>query len=162
MSENLRITVPRANWSVGSLLTLYVRGVAGCGFVTFTTPEAAGKAIMLNGEDFHGRPIKCELSQGRPQTPGKKDFGKSPRKPFEQSAKPPNCTTIFFGNLSYDIDDDAVKDFFKDCGEVKNCRWLTDRESGQFKGCGFIEVSSSTCCRLKAQNLTPTLCFLPL
>lgn len=102
---------------------------------------------MLSGEDFHGRPIKCELSQGRPNTPNK-----TPRKPFEQSAKPSNCTTIFMGNLSFDIDDDAVKDFFKDCGDVKHCRWLSDRESGQFKGCGFIEVSK----RLDA----PPFCYV--
>lgn len=27
----------------------------------------------------------------------------------------------------------------QDCGEVKKIRWLTDRESGQFKGCGFVD-----------------------
>merc|ERR1712216_610556 len=68
----------------------------GCGFVTFSTAEAATKALELNGQDFGGRPIKCELSQGRKSKPG------TPAKKFEQSAKPAGCTTIFFGNLSYD------------------------------------------------------------
>jgi hypothetical protein len=33
------------------------------------------------------------------------------------------CTTVFMGNLSYSIDDDKLKDWVKDCGEVKNIRW---------------------------------------
>ena len=32
-------------------------------------------------------------------------------------------------------------DFFKDCGEISNIRWLTDRETGDFKGCGFVEFA---------------------
>ena len=64
-------------------------------------------------------------------------------KTFEQSKKPDGCVTCFLGNLSYDIDDDKCKEFFKDCGEVSKIRWLTDRESGDFKGCGFIEFYDS-------------------
>ena len=29
--------------------------------------------------------------------------------------------------------------FFKEAGEVKQIRWLTDKESGEFRGCGFVE-----------------------
>lgn len=59
-----------------------------------------------------GRPIKVEYSQPRPGG----DRPKSPRgdrKPFEQSEMPEGCVTVFLGNLSYDIDDDATKEFFK-------------------------------------------------
>ena len=29
--------------------------------------------------------------------------------------------------------------FFKDCGEVKAIRWLVNKETGEFRGCGFVE-----------------------
>lgn len=32
-----------------------------------------------------------------------------------------------------------MAEFFKDCGEIKQIRWLTDKESGDFRGCGFVE-----------------------
>lgn len=37
------------------------------------------------------------------------------------------------------MDDDAAKAFFKGCGKIKKIRWLTDFETGEFKGCGFID-----------------------
>ena len=39
------------------------------------------------------------------------------------------------------FDDDQMKAFFKDCGEVSSIRWLTDRDTQQFKGCGFVEFA---------------------
>jgi hypothetical protein len=196
--------------------------------VTFTSADAASKAIELNGQDFGGRPIKCELSQGRANSPQKGGGKKFEAR--EQSQMEAGCTTVFMGewfashsipcsmwhtcvrimlprhggcvhclcssqclfvpflfpfyffpfmrytwcsthlytttpicstvadlrtlpsihpftdtsstvtgNLSFDIDDSNVHEFFKDCGKVKHCRWLSDKESGQFKGCGFIE-----------------------
>merc|ERR1711920_1207158 len=50
---------------------------------------------------------------------------------------------VFVANLSYDIDDEKVKEFFKDIGELTDIFWLTDRESGDFKGCGFITFESN-------------------
>jgi len=111
----------------------------GAGFVTFDTPEGQVAAVAKNGEELLGRPIKIEFAKpkagGNDRTP-KKTFEKK-----EMSEKPEGCVQIFCGNLSYDIDDDATKKFFTDggCGEIKAIRWLTDRESGDFKGCGFIE-----------------------
>merc|ERR550517_308961 len=49
---------------------------------------------------------------------------------------------VFVGNLSYDIDDEKCKEFFKDIGEPTDIFWLTDRESGEFKGCGFLTFAS--------------------
>jgi len=56
-----------------------------------------------------------------------------------QRDRPPGCNTVFVGNLSYDIKDDTIRNIFKDVGEIKAIRWLNDKKSGKFKGCGFIE-----------------------
>merc|ERR1712060_24584 len=50
---------------------------------------------------------------------------------------------VFVGNLSYDIDDEKCKEFFKDIGELTDIYWLTDRESGDFKGRGFLTFAST-------------------
>jgi len=50
---------------------------------------------------------------------------------------------IFCGNLSYDIDDEKIKEFFKEVGELTDIFWLTDRDSGDFKGCGFLTFDST-------------------
>jgi nucleolin len=109
----------------------------GAGFITFDTPEAQVAAVAKAGQELLGRPVKIEFAKpkaGGNATPGKKEYPKK-----EMSEKPDGCVQIFCGNLSYDLDDDATKAFFKDCGEIKAIRWLTDRDSGDFKGCGFIE-----------------------
>ena len=37
--------------------------------------------------------------------------------------KPADCLTAFVGNLSYDVDDDAMREFAEDCGEIKDLRF---------------------------------------
>jgi RNA recognition motif-containing protein len=43
------------------------------------------------------------------------------------------CRKLFCGNLAYEIDDEAICDFFKDCGELTGLRWLTRKETGEFR-----------------------------
>jgi len=110
----------------------------GSGFITFDTPEGAAAAVGKAGEELLGRPLKIEFAKPKPGG----DTPRQPKKKYEEKPigpKPEGCLTVFAGNLSYDIDDDSCKAFFKDCGEINKIRWLTDRESGDFKGCGFIE-----------------------
>ena len=71
-------------------------------------------------------------------------------------AKPEGCTTLFAGNLNFNIDDDAMKEFFKGCGEVSSIRWLTDKDTGDFKGCGFIEFADPDTALDKAAALNGT------
>lgn len=113
----------------------------GCGFLTFDSVEAAVKAVAKTGEMCMGRDIKVDFATPRPDNgkgKGKKSFRKS-----ELSERPDNCVTVFCGNLSFDIDDDAMHEFAKDCGTISKIRWLTDRDSGDFKGCGFVEFEST-------------------
>jgi nucleolin len=127
----------------------------GCGFISFETPEAAAAAVAMNGADILGRPIKCDFSQGKKPSAG----GGAGGAPREMQAKPEGCTTIFCGNLSFDIDDDKMRAFFSDCGEVSSIRWLTDKDSGDFKGCGFVEFSDPSVSLDKAAKLNGTDCL---
>lgn len=114
----------------------------GCGFVTFEDVEGATKAQAKTGEIVAGRDIKIEFASARPGAAAgapKKSGGGGGGAQKAMSARPDNCTTVFAGNLSWDVDDDIIREFAKEAGEVKAIRWLTDKDSGEFRGCGFIE-----------------------
>ncbi|KAM9196769.1 RNA-binding protein 34 [Mergus octosetaceus] len=49
-----------------------------------------------------------------------------------------NKRSVFLGNLSYDISDDAVREHFADCGDVVAVRIVRDRQTGMGKGFGYI------------------------
>jgi len=118
----------------------------GCGFITFDTKEEAVKAQAKSGEYVMDRDIKIEFAKPRPggERGGfKKGAGNDRGASRPLSERPENCTTVFAGNLSWDVDDDSMREFAKDAGEVKSIRWVTDRDTGDFKGCGFIEFYDS-------------------
>ncbi|NXC58530.1 RBM34 protein, partial [Aleadryas rufinucha] len=49
-----------------------------------------------------------------------------------------NKRSVFLGNLSYDIRDDAVREHFHDCGDVVGVRVVRDRRTGLGKGFGYV------------------------
>lgn len=51
-------------------------------------------------------------------------------------------TRLFVGSLPYSVSDDDLAAFFKDAGEVKFARVITDRDSGRSKGFGFVEMGT--------------------
>jgi len=72
--------------------------------------------------------------------------------------KPEDCKKLFVGNLSYDIDDDGICKFFETVdAEVKAVRWLHHKDSGDFKGVGYIEFWKTEACekaaKLNGKNL---------
>lgn len=112
----------------------------GCGFIDFGATEAVDQFVKLNGTDLLGRNLRVDYAAARKNTPRAGGRGAKPL-----SEKPEGCTTVFLGNLSYDIEDDDIHAKAKEvgAGDVKHIRWLTDRESGEFKGCGFVEFYST-------------------
>ncbi len=49
-------------------------------------------------------------------------------------------TRLYVGNLSYATNDDQLKGFFEEAGEVKSAEVVMDRASGRSKGFGFVEM----------------------
>jgi cold-inducible RNA-binding protein len=48
---------------------------------------------------------------------------------------------IFVGNLSFGATEDAVRSMFEQYGAVERVSIVTDRDSGQPRGFGFVEMS---------------------
>ena len=51
---------------------------------------------------------------------------------------------LYVGNLSYDVDSSALEQLFTAHGTVESAQVITDRDTGQSKGFGFVEMSSDT------------------
>jgi nucleolin len=128
------------------------------------TSEHAAQAVAKAGQQLMGRPIKINFAPARPGDiwPPEKGVvsggqaGGSGVKAMRE--KPENCVKLFVGNLSFEIDDEALKKFFANVdAEVKAIRWLHHKDTGDFKGCGFVEFWDSEACgkgaKLNGKNL---------
>ncbi len=51
---------------------------------------------------------------------------------------------LYVGNLGYSITGTDLEQLFAPHGAVESAQVITDRDSGQSKGFGFVEMSSST------------------
>jgi RNA recognition motif-containing protein len=49
---------------------------------------------------------------------------------------------VYVGNISPDADNESLKALFTVFGTVKKAYIVTDRQTGQSKGFGFVEMSS--------------------
>ena len=104
----------------------------GMGVLEFADAATALKAVELKNEtEVLGRTMYCRLDKPKP-----KAVVRQPK------AKPDGCCKLYCGNLSYDIDDAALRAFFEPLA-LSAIRWVTDRETGDFKGCGFAEFAST-------------------
>ena len=123
-------------------------------FLDFNTVDEATKAVALNGTEFKGRPLRLNFSKGKkkddswgggdkPKWGGAAAGGRTERPYKPQGAKPDGCTELFCGNLPWSVTDESIADFFKSAGTVTNTRWLNDKESGDFKGVGFISFGTT-------------------
>ena len=52
--------------------------------------------------------------------------------------------TIFIGNLSWDTEEEDLKDLFNTYGEVIKCTIPLERDSGRKRGFGFVEMNSES------------------
>lgn len=50
---------------------------------------------------------------------------------------------LYVGNLGYNISDDQLREVFARFGTPDSARVITDRDSGQSKGFGFVEFSDA-------------------
>jgi len=51
---------------------------------------------------------------------------------------------IYVGNLSYDATETKVKEMFEEYGTVESVAWITDRDTGRFRGFAFVEMEESS------------------
>lgn len=110
----------------------------GLARITYATAAGAQKSLEWNNTELGGRTVSVEINQGRTPAPGA-----SPRPSFggaADTAEPSN--TVFLGNLSFQVTQEAITEAFASCGTVMSVRLATDRETGQPRGFGHCEFDS--------------------
>lgn len=50
-------------------------------------------------------------------------------------------TKLFVGGIPYDTDDDSLREFFVQFGEIKEAVVIRDRDTLKSKGYGFVSVT---------------------
>ncbi|HEX2532602.1 MAG TPA: RNA-binding protein [Chitinophagaceae bacterium] len=51
---------------------------------------------------------------------------------------------IYVSNLSFNVQDEDLREFFAPYGEVTSAKVISDRETGRSRGFGFVEMSDDT------------------
>jgi len=127
----------------------------GMCFLDFDSIESATKAVALNEQMLLGRTARINFAKPRAPPSGDKwggggggkgagAAGKTQRPCKPTGDKPDGCTELFCGNLPWGVDEEKITAFFATAGAtVTGTRWLNDKETGEFKGVGFVTFADT-------------------
>lgn len=51
--------------------------------------------------------------------------------------------SIYVGNISFSSSEDDIRNLFSQFGEVVSVKFINDRETGRFRGFGFVEMDDA-------------------
>ena len=60
---------------------------------------------------------------------------------------------IYVSNLSFNVQDEDLKDFFTEYGEVTSAKIINDKFTGNSRGFGFVEMSDDAAAQKAIQEL---------
>lgn len=60
---------------------------------------------------------------------------------------------IYVSNLSFNVQDEDLREFFTPYGEVTSAKIINDRETGRSRGFGFVEMADDTASKKAIQEL---------
>lgn len=63
---------------------------------------------------------------------------------------------IYVGNLSYEVNEDDLRETFETYGQVSSSTIIKDKFSGKSKGFGFVEMSESDSAKRAIDSLNGT------
>eukprot|EP00573_Skeletonema_grethae_P000691 CAMPEP_0201686992 /NCGR_PEP_ID=MMETSP0578-20130828/1228_1 /ASSEMBLY_ACC=CAM_ASM_000663 /TAXON_ID=267565 /ORGANISM="Skeletonema grethea, Strain CCMP 1804" /LENGTH=254 /DNA_ID=CAMNT_0048171105 /DNA_START=49 /DNA_END=809 /DNA_ORIENTATION=+ len=123
----------------------------GFGFVTFEDRGAAEAAISkMDQSQLDGRTIR--VNESKPRGEGPADFargggrgggggaGLGPGGFGGFNSQGREEVKLYVGNLSFDTNEDQVRDLFEKYGAVSDCFLPSDRESGRPRGFAFVTM----------------------
>lgn len=105
----------------------------GLVFITFETEAGADKALALDGADMWGRYLKVQRCKLKEPVKVKPHFDQPP-------SKHPDCLSAYIGNLAWDVSEDELREFFRDCA-IAAIRFAHDKDTGEFRGFGHVDFA---------------------
>ena len=135
----------------------------GTTYVEMKDPRAAIAAVKMDRQKLLGRPLKiyyCPPKPGQQWPPQQgKGQGNNGVKPNRQATpQPPGGKKLFIGNLSYEIEDETIIEFFKESGTLIGLRWMSDVKTDKFRGFGYVEFETAEQAA-KGRALDGTMCL---
>ena len=116
----------------------------GFAFVSMNNEEDVERAsAALNGREVDGRELRVSKAQAQAE---RADRGERPmrmprqRRDFDQA----EGRRVYFGNLSWGMDQYDLQDLCSEFGSVEDSRLITDRDTGRSRGFGFVTMSNTT------------------
>lgn len=52
--------------------------------------------------------------------------------------------SIYVGNIAFSTSEDEIRNLFSSYGEVVSVKFINDRETGRFRGFGFVEMDDAS------------------
>mmetsp|Transcript_1183 Transcript_1183/g.1206 ORF Transcript_1183/g.1206 Transcript_1183/m.1206 type:complete len:307 (-) Transcript_1183:189-1109(-) len=113
----------------------------GFGFVTMSTRRVAEEAISkMDQAQLDGRTIRVNESKPRGEGPADSSRGGGGGG-FNPSGKPD--VKLYVGNLSFDTEEETVRNVFLPYGEVSDCFLPKDRDTGRPRGFAFVTMAAA-------------------
>lgn len=106
---------------------------SGIAFISFTSPQSAQNALVLNNTQFMNRNLRISFSSGKKSKPAGPAGGFNSARPASGGS-----STVFVGNIPYTANEDLLQDFFSQCGDIKQVR-LAKLPTGELKGFAHVE-----------------------
>nr|CCA19499.1 conserved hypothetical protein [Albugo laibachii Nc14] len=127
----------------------------GFGFLTYRQYDHAMDAIdKTNGKNWNGRVLNVRFL--KPKTGSEKDMisTSAPEVPVPKiSTSAKNCTTLYVGNLSYEITEDIIRRVFSPFGDIKAVRLAQHIQTKKFRGFGYVQFyDTESCTKALATN----------
>jgi len=115
----------------------------GFGFVVMNSADDVQAAVeKLNEVELDGRRLRVSPAQAPGERPARGERPlRMPRTPRARDSAA-DGRRVYFGNLSWGMDQYDLQDLCGEFGSVEDSRLVTDRETGRSRGFGFVTMSS--------------------
>jgi RNA recognition motif-containing protein len=128
----------------------------GFGFVTFCEYVHALDAVeKLDQSKWDKRTLNVRFLQPKAAGGGggggdaKATAARLPvvvRAPKVIGPRPDGCTTVYVGNLAYDITEEVLRKVFDKCGAVRAVRFAEHIQTKEFRGFGYVQFHEEDAC----------------
>lgn len=110
---------------------------------------------ILNGKMLRGRPLHVDLAATKEEVAARKAASRSSHSKPDRRNRTEGCS-IFIGNLSFDMDEDTLKEMVDDIvgpGLFTSINLPVERDSGQVRGFAHVNFRDEATAQRAVQEL---------